>query len=275
MSTNNFFRSDLFGLYNVIQASMIVYPKEIIIATLRNLFSQDSYYHFSKDQWGFPNTVDITDLPPGADMPYGPGSHPELNPHPVLPTRVFIGENYRYNGIYYPAILVKSGGTQYVPISINREKGTVKYKQFYLEDGYGNQTLVKRPEAFVTAGAWEGSIIIDVQTRSLRARDDLVEIISMCFTDIVFETMYDVGVIIKPISVGGTSETDDRNDKLFRQTLTLNVRTEWRREIPVENTIDAILFTATFRDLSRENSPVAANLTINTEVSWADMLLKM
>jgi len=272
--SNNFFRSDLFGLYNIVQASMIVYPKEIIIATLRDFFSHDSYYHFAKDQWGFPNTTDHTDLPPGADMPFGPGSHPELNPSPILPTRLFIGENYRYNSIYYPAILVKSGGTKYVPISINRNQGEVKYSKTIYTDGYGNSTEVRTPVAFMTAGAWEGTIIVDIMTRSLRARDDLVELVGMCFTEIQFETLHQIGIIVKPISISGTSETDDRNDKLFRQTLTLDIRTEWKREIPIGNTIDAILFTASFSDLAR-GSPVAANLTVNTEVNLTDMLLKM
>src|SRR5271166_6801129 len=160
--SNNFFRSDLFGIYNVVQASMIVYPKEVIIATLRDFFSHDSYYHFSKDQWGFVNTTDHTDLPLGADLPYGPGAQPELNPSPILSTRLFIGENYRYNSIYYPAILVKSGGTRYVPISINREQGTIYFGEILFEDGYGNQTLVHKPQSYITAGAWEGSIIVDV-----------------------------------------------------------------------------------------------------------------
>jgi hypothetical protein len=262
MSTNNFFKTDLFKLHNIIQASMLVYPKEIIIATLRDFFSKDSYYHYSKDQWGFANTVDHTDLVPGAGL------------NDNLTTRVFIGENYRYEGIYYPAILVKSGGSRYVPISINRDQGSVQYENIIFEDGYGNQTNVSRPLSFVTAGAWEGSIIIDVMTRSLRSRDDLVELIGMCFTEVTFDTLYDIGLIIKPITISGVSETDDRNDKLFRQTLTLDIRTEWRREIPIGNIIDSILFTMTFQDLSKPNgSPVAANLTINTEISLTDLLL--
>lgn len=254
---------------------MIVYPKEIIIATLRDFFSHDSYYHFSKDQWGFPNTTDHTDLPPGADLPSGPGANPQLNPNPILPTRLFIGENYRYDSIFYPAILVKSGGTRYVPISINRNQGNVSFSKILFQDGYGHETTIYKPVALVTNGAWEGSIMIDVMTRSLRARDDLVELIGMCFTEVHFDTLHDIGIVVKPISVSGTSETDDRNDKLFRQTLTLDIRTEWKREIPIVDTVDAILFTATFSDLSRPNSPIAANLTINTEVSIEDMLLKM
>lgn len=272
MSNNSFFKSSLYDIHNLVQASMISYPKEMIIGMLRDLFSRDEFYHYSRDQWGFANTTDHTDLPPGADLPIGaPGSTSDSNAY--LSTRLFIGENFRFNNIYYPAILVKSGGGRYVPISINRESGSIKREQILYEDGYGNQTTVQRPVAFVTAGAWEGSIIIDVMTRSLEARDDLVALIAMCFTEIHFDTMYDVGIIIKPISYSGTSETDDRNDKLFRQSLTLDIRTEWKREIPIENIIDTIFFTAILQDLSRPDSPVPANLTINTQVSITDMLI--
>jgi hypothetical protein len=275
MSSNNIFQSDLYKIYNVIQSSMLVYPKEIIIATLRDFFSKDSYYHYSKDQWGFANTTDHTDLPPGADLPSGPGARPDLNPNSVLSTRVFIGENYRYDGIYYPAILIKGGNSKYVPISINREKGGVKYDNIVVEDGYGNQSVITKPSALITAGIWEGSITIDVLTRSLRARDDLVELIAICFTDINFETLEDIGVVVKPINIGAPSETDDRNDKLFRQSITLDIRTEWRREIPISSLIDTIFFTVTFADLSNPEAPVPPNLAINQEVSWTDMLIKM
>jgi hypothetical protein len=272
MSSNNFSKSDLFGLHHIIQSSMVVYPKEIIIATLRDFFSKDSYYHYSKDQWGFANTTDHTDLPPGADLPTNFNSNGAAQEG--LSTRLFIGENYRYDGIYYPAVLVKSGGSRSVPISINRDKGGVQYDNIVFEDGYGNQTVVNRPVSFYTAGAWEGSINIDIMTRSLRSRDDLAELIGMCFTEVTFDTLYDVGLIIKPLQIGAPTETYDRNDKLFRQTLTLDIRTEWRREIPVGNLIDVILFTVNFQDLSRPESPVAANLTINTETSLTDILLK-
>lgn len=275
MGSNNFSKTDLLNIYDIIQSSMIAYPKEIIIATLRDFFSHDSYYHFSKDQFGFPNTVDHTDLPPGADLPSGPGSQPQLNPNPILPTRIFIGENYRYDGIFYPAVLVKSGGSRYVPISINRNQGTISYSKILYNDGYGHESAIYRPVALVTNGAWEGTIVIDVMSRSLRARDELVELIGMCFTEVHFDTLHNIGIVVKPISIGGTSETDDRNDKLFRQTLTLDIRTEWKREIPIEDTIDAIFLTATFSNLAQPDSPVAANMTINTEVGMIDMLLNM
>ena len=141
-----------------------------------------------------------------------------------------------------------------------------------LEDGYGNQTFLRRPQSYVTAGVWEGSIIVDVYSRSLRARDDLVELVGMCFAEVSFDTLHEVGIIVKPPIIAAPTEGDDRNDKLFRQSITLNIRTEWRREIPIENLIDTILFTVTFGGLTA-NSPVAANLTIDTEVSITDMLI--
>lgn len=274
MSANNFFKSDLFGIYNVVQASMLIYPKEVIIASLRDFFSKDSYYHYSKDQWGFANTTDHTNLPLGADLPYGTGAHPELANTVNLSTRLFIGENYRYDGIYYPAVLVKSGGSRYVPISINRDQDSVQYDNLIYQDGYGNQTAVHKPIALITAGAWEGSIIIDVLTRSLRARDDLLELIGMWFVELNFDTLVDIGVVVKPPSISAPTETDDRNDKLFRQSITLDIRTEWRREIPISNIIDTILFTVSFGNLLKDTPP-AANLTVNTEVSLTDLLLKM
>jgi hypothetical protein len=251
---------------------MLVYPKEIILATLREFFSKDSYYCYSRDVFGFANTTDHTDLPPGADLPVGaPGSTAE--PNTLLSTRVYVGENYRNNGIFYPAILVKSGGSKYVPISINREKGAVQYDSIIYEDGYGNQTLVKRPVSFITAGVWEGSIIIDVMTRSLRSRDDLVELIGMAFAEITVDSLYDVGLIVKPPNIGAPSETDDRNDKLFRQSITLDIRTEYRREIPIGNIIDTIFFTSTFENISKSDAPISPNITINTETDLLDMLL--
>jgi hypothetical protein len=250
---------------------MLVYPKEMIIEALRDFFSKDSFYHYSKNQWGYPNTTDHTDLPPGGDIPEGhPGSNSLAGD--LLPTRLFIGENFRHEGIYYPAILVKSGGSKYVPISINRNQGEIQYEDIIYEDGYGNQTTITRPAYFVTAGAWEGSIIIDIMTRSLRARDDLVEAVAMCFTEIYFDDLHQAGIIVKPVDISGASEADDRNDKLFRQTITLNIRTEWRREIPINSFIDAIFFTIYFQDVSRPDNPISENLTINSVSAISDVL---
>lgn len=261
MATNNLFKSDLPFLHHVVQNTMIVAPKEIILATLRDYFSKDTYYHYVQDNWGFANTVDQTDLPLGSGL------------NDKVTTRVFIGENYRYDGIFYPAILIKHGGGRSVPISFNREDSVVDWEVRGYEDGYGNTTFFKTPKSFVFAGAWEGSIIIDVLTRSLRSRDDLVSEVMMCFTDIAIKNLEKAGVAVKQNpSWSATSEQDDRNDKLFRQTITLEIRTEWRREIPISNIVEVINFSVEFGNLSSPNAPIAQNLTINTNITLLDIM---
>jgi len=260
MATGNIFKSDLPGLHNVVQNTCIVQPKDIVLSHLRRYFSDDTYYHYSKDPWGFPNTVDHTDLPLTAGL------------NDNITTRLFIGENYRQDGIFYPAILVKHGGSKSVPLSINRERGSVQWEIRSYQDGYGNVSFYRSPKSFIYAGAWEGSLIIDIKTRSIRSRDDIVAECMLCFTDILYEDLKNAGVLCKPPTVSGTSEDDDRNDKVFRQTITLDIRTEWRREIPVSNIVEVINFAVEFGNLAVPNAPIAQNLTINTDLTFVDIM---
>lgn len=261
MATNNHNRSDLEYFYNLIQSSMIVYPKELIIATLKDFFSNDTrFYSFRKDEWGFTKTPDHTDLPLGAGIKDN------------LTTRLFIGENNRMDIIYYPAIIVKSGGMTSTPIGINRNQGTIQYKKVLYDDGYGNLTEVSRPSTINTSGAWEGSISIDILSRSLRAADEISQLVSMCLTEIYFDQLVENGVVVKPISISGVSTQDDRNDKLFRYTITVPIRTEWLRAIPVDNLIEVINFVIEFDDLSQKFASPAHNLTIITDVILSEEL---
>ncbi len=261
MATGNIYRSDLPRLYNIVQSSMIVYPKEIIIASLRDYFSRDSLYHYVRDEWGFAKNLEQKDLP--SDAGYGNNAT----------TRLFIGETFRFDGAFFPCILVKHNSSRYVPLSINREGGRVDWDVRAFEDGYGNTTFFKYPKSLIFAGAWEGSISIDVIARSPRARDEIVELVAMYFTDISFNDLKNAGVVCKPISVGSPSEQDDRNDKLFRQSMTMDIRTEWRREIPVQNVLEVINFAVDFAHVNNADYPAANNLKIRDDVSILDLMM--
>lgn len=263
MVTNSFFRSDLPGLYNIVQNSMIVYPKEAIIAILRDFFSKDSFYHYVRDEWGFAKNVEQKDLPTNAGI------------SDDLTTRIFIGETFRFDGIFYPCILVKHNSSRYVPISINRENTTIAWELRTFEDDNGNLKFFKNPKSFVFSGAWEGSVSIDIITKSSRARDELVELTAMCFTDINFENLKNAGIICKPMTVSGPSEQDDRNDKLFRQSINMEIRTEWRREIPIKNVLEVISFAIDFGNLQSDYSPIAQNISIKQEISFLDSMMSL
>lgn len=242
---------------------MTLYPKELVIATLRDFFSRDHYYSYRHDQWGFPQTPDHTDLPQSAGFDDN------------ITTRLFIGESYRFDVAYFPAVIVRHGGSSSVPISINRETAGIKWGYMIFEDGYGNIKKFPNPEHFIFAGAWEGSINIDVLAKDLRARDDLVDLISLLFVDIAFNDLQKSGLVVKGVSAGSPSETDDRNDHIFRQTVTLQIRSEWRREVPIGNIIEMINMGIEFGRLYPPDSPVAQNLTIRTEITLEEMLANL
>jgi len=263
MGANNLFLGDINKVFGLVQSSMIVYPKEMIIATLKDFFSQDTYYHYVKDEWGFAKTPSHLDLPLGAGV------------HDNITSRVFIGESFRQDKSFYPAVIIKSSSSKAVPVSINRNYGKIEYQDMLFEDGYGNSKTIKYPMQFVTEGAFEGGISIEISARSIRERDDLVERVAMCFTEIYFDDLVKVGIIVKPPDIGSPSENDDRKDKLFKTVVSLNIRTQWKRVFPIKNIIDTIIFSIEFQDLVNQNSVPAANLTINTDISYTDMILNI
>jgi len=123
MGANNLFLGDINKVFGLVQSSMIVYPKEMIIATLKDFFSQDTYYHYVKDEWGFAKTPSHLDLPLGAGV------------HDNITSRVFIGESFRQDKSFYPAVIIKSSSSKAVPVSINRNYGKIEYQDMLFEDG--------------------------------------------------------------------------------------------------------------------------------------------
>src|SRR5258708_4588092 len=263
MTASNFFRSDLYKIHDIVQNWMVLYPKELVVAQLRDFFSHDSWYHYAHDHFGYPQTPDHTNLPINSGFTND------------ITTRVFIGESYRFDVIYYPAIIVRHGGSASVPISINRETASVKWGNLVFKDGYGNIKTFPNPEFFIFAGAWEGSINIDIMARDLRARDDLVDLVSLLFVDIAFNDLVKSGLIVKNVSAGSPVEVDDRNDHVFKQTITLQIRSEWRRLIPIGNIIEIINMSVEFGRTDIPDAPVAENLTINTNETLTQMLEKL
>lgn len=257
--------SDLYAIYNVVQASFIRYSVDVVIDTLKEFFRKDSVYHWVGDPWGFSKTPDHTDLDPNAGL------------NDDLTTRIYIGRPNRLlsSGIYYPAILVKFSGGRQVPIGLNRDQNRVDYDTLTYVDEFDNRILVQSPSKFVISFAFEGTISIDVYARGIRECEDISQLVTIFFADLQWNELYKAGFSIKPtINISALQNTqDDRNDKLFRQTITLEYRTEYRREIPVSGILEKINFCVDFADNLQKAEPnIAPNLSINTSFELLDVL---
>lgn len=260
--TGNLERTDLYAIHNVVQNTLMSYPKELIIGVLRDEFSQDSYFKYSCDQWGYPKVPDHTDLPLEAGL------------NDEQTTRLFIGEAFRDDAIYYPALLVRMTSARSVPISMSRNKEVIEYEKQLVTDGYGNFKTFFIPKYIDLAGAWDGTITIDIMARDILSRDNLASILMLLFADIRFESLRKAGVLIKSgqPSLGGVSESEDRQQyKLYKATVSMDVRTEWRRLIPVDNIVERINFCIDFRVIG-SNTVINPNIGINTNISILDQI---
>ena len=240
---------------------MNLHSKELILFSLRDFFSKDDFYRFNTDPYGYPKVVDVTDLPLEAGI------------SDDATTRVCIQEAFRQEADFYPAIIVKTGAFNSVPISMNRETGTIQWDNLIFQDGYGNIKTYRTPSYFIFAGAWEGTISIDVLARDMRTKDDLMDLISLYFVDVGFNELVKEGLIVLNVSTSGVSETDDRNSKLFKDTVNLKIRTEWARNINISTVVEVINFAVEFGQVP-DGIP-AANLTINAEQTLVEILANL
>jgi hypothetical protein len=228
MVSGGFFSSDLYRLYNVVQNTQILQPKILLISALREYFAQDTKYHYVNDEWGFPKTPDHTDLNPKAG----------LNDDDT--TRIYIGQDNRFDIKYYPAVLIRNTGSSYFPISINQDEECVEYGYRLYIDGYGNKTSLRIPVNFIFAGAWDLTFDIDVIAEGPQDRSTIVEAINMHLQSNIRNQLTYAGLFIKNVRTGAESQEIYQNDNVYKQTISLECRGEYRRLIPITDVVEII-----------------------------------
>lgn len=263
MGTGNINKTDLYHINNITQNTMLSHAKEVFIETLRDIFSQDSEYHYVRDAWGFPEVINLTGIPTEAGL------------HDDVTTRLFIGESFKMDMIYYPAILVRGGSFRSVPISMSRNEELIHYKVTRVIDGYGNEKLFSTPDYFNLSGAWEGQIIIDVVAGDVQARDELVDLVAAIIQIARYKEFQKAGVFLKPLSISSASEVDDRSGKLYKMSITCDVRTEWNQQIPITSVVDAIMYCVDFGDLSQANPIFAPNIEAKGSIDLIQIIEEM
>ncbi|HUU87602.1 MAG TPA: hypothetical protein VMX17_07585 [Candidatus Glassbacteria bacterium] len=257
MATGGFFYSDLFSIYKVVQNTQILFAKELIVGQLREFFAKDSNYHYVADDYGHPKVIDMTDVPSNA------GLQDELS------TRIYIGQEEKVDVPFLPSVLVKHTGATYKPISFNQENKCLQKEARLFIDGYGRHYTTYVPKYFIFAGAWDTNFDIDVITESTQDRSTIVEAIAMLFQTISYFDMMYAGLFIKSTRVGGESKEDYVNDKIFRQTISLECRGEYRRIVPIESVVDVIDVCVEFGNI--QTNTFAENMRFNYQFDLLDI----
>ena len=221
--------SDLYNLYNIVQQSGIMFGKNLLIDTLREIFNKDKEYHYVRDSFGYPKTPSHEGLDTDAGLEYN------------ATTRIFIGTSFRYDISYLPAITVRQTGSSYKPISFNQNMFVLEYETQRTIDGYGNVTFTEVPSSYEFAGAWEQSFELKITSKSLEDTAHIADIVMAVLQANERLMLQQNGLFIKQMrSTGENTETINANDPLYTISINLDTYSEWRRSIPISNLVDRV-----------------------------------
>lgn len=223
--------SDLFEISNVVKQTAITHSKNILIDVLRDHFKQDTMYRYVQDPYGFPLTPDLTDSDPYIDN--------------TCTTRIYIGDIFRYDKRFWPAIVIRHSSGRYFPISFNQNQ-TTRYRMDLVLDGY-DRSFVRVPTHQVFAGGWDQTFELQIASESTIDREELTDIVSLFLIATSRQALHDGGLFIKNVSMGAEREEQWGNDYVYLQSINVETFSEWRIEVPINNLIEGINFCFNFQ----------------------------
>lgn len=218
--------SNFFADQNIVQQTAIVHPKTLLIDALRSIFRSDNVFTYRDDEYGYPLTPDQTGIDPDSD----------------LTTKILISDTYRYEVKFFPAILIKSNGGAYKPLSFNQNM-TYKYRTDIVEDEFGVRTSVTTPTHRIYAGRWELGFDVQIFSESQSELQELTDIVSLALQYSLWNQLRENGLFISQLRIGAEAAEPYANDYVYNTSITLTTLSEWRVEIPISNIVEKIAFT--------------------------------
>jgi hypothetical protein len=218
--------SSFFADNYVVQQTAIVHPKALLIDGLRKIFQNDSVFTYRDDEYGYPLTPDLTGLDVDSE----------------LTTKILISDTFRYEVKFFPAILIKSNGGSYKPISFNQNM-TYKYRTDVIENEYGARKVFSTPTHRVYTGRWELRFDVQIYSESQAELQELTDIVSLALQYSLWNELRANGLFISNLSIGGESAESYANDYVYNTAISLTTLSEWRVEVPIENIVEKIAFT--------------------------------
>ena len=244
---SNFFEDNY-----VIQNSAINHPKNLLIDTLRHYFSFDNTYTYRSDDYGFPLIRDLS------------GTEPDTE----LSTEILISDTYRYDSRFFPAIIVKSNGGSYKPISFNQDQ-TTKYRNDILTDDFGTKKMVNIPTHKVVTGAWDSNFDIGIYSESMMELEEITEIVTLILQYRAWRDLRANGLFIKTLSFSGENAEPYANDFVYNHNVTISCRSEWRVEIPIDNLVERVNF---YFESTKTPSVVTENSSSPIKYKFSDLV---
>lgn len=196
----------------ILTADHVKYIKDVFINCLRDVFARDPDFTYIRAEDGIFPAFDNENL------------------------GIVVTDVYTYNTEFLPAVTIRIGSSNLVPVSFNQNQKTYSYHRS--SDG-SLQTLWQE-----FSGLYDTSVTVNIHTWDPLAREELVTRIALLFKHILRDQLYvDFGVFVKGVSVSGETETpwsQDNNDMIFSQSISVDVLSGWNNRLPVGDKLESI-----------------------------------
>jgi hypothetical protein len=236
--------SDIPLLDKIVQNTAMEAGRNLLIDILREGFQRDRYYRWLPDSWGFAKTPDHRGLQPYA------GATDDTT------TRLFIGAQFKNSGAFLPAVIVRQTSMSYKPVSFNQNKWDLEFGRTPLMDADGKIEYISAPVAYSYVGLWESNFEIKIVSRSLNDTTRLHDLIMIMLQSTYRYILQHNGLFIKDVrSSGEQSESIGANDPYYVTSISVDTLSEFRRRIPVYDTVDRIQLCIDVNDLETDPPP--------------------
>lgn len=215
----------------ILTTDHVKYIKDVIINSLRDVFSRDPDFTYIKDEDGVFPDFDNENL------------------------GIVVTDVFSYDVEFLPAITVRINSSNLVPVSFNQNQFTLDYQKD--ENGNIVRDAAGRPipvwQEF--SGLYDTTATLNIHTWDPLAREELVGRVSIWFKHLLRDQLYaDFGFFVKDVSVGGEVETDYHNDYIYSQSVSISLLTGWNNRIPVGEPLESINFQI-IGDATRSGTP--------------------
>lgn len=217
---------------SLLYSTLAVDSKSIVISSLREWFARDPVFSYRADEFGFP-------LLPEDPLVGGGQAGMQGVIWGETSTRIVITDDYRYTSRFFPAITVSDNAGSNYEISFNQELSGIKYK---VEEIVRNGKVITRrvPSHVIFAGAWKQSYGVNIITEDHATRKRLKDMVAILFNNVLKADLINKGILVERVALGGDREEQFANSYYYYSNINLELFSEWRREIPITELVEAI-----------------------------------
>lgn len=165
-------------------------------------------------------------------------------------TKIVIVDKYTEDALLLPCLTMSFNSASTKWIQFSQTPFNTVLKPQMNRDGSIKRDERGRmiPSHYEYTGAYDGQVSFLISAQDTIEREELCNLLHVLLVENLRDRLYRDGIFIKTVSTGGQSEVPYRNDNIYQATVSADFYSEWRRKIPVGDTLKSIGFNMNIDD---------------------------